>query len=59
MSKPKLNPAERKSVRKVIDYLWNDEQKHWLELDRPKEHIYLDLVKLDRLLATISEGEQS
>lgn len=28
------------SIQAMVDYLYTNEQKHWLECDKPKEHIY-------------------
>lgn len=30
-------------IEKVVDYLWADEEKHWVESNRPKDHIFVNL----------------
>lgn len=34
------------ALRSVIEYLWDDEERHWQELNNPKDHIYHDLMLL-------------
>lgn len=31
------------SLKAVIEYLYNDEEKHWIEYDRPHNHIFMDI----------------
>lgn len=33
----------RKSIQKVMDYLWSDEQKHYQESESKKNHIFCHL----------------
>ncbi|HVB33752.1 MAG TPA: hypothetical protein VNJ52_05180 [Patescibacteria group bacterium] len=35
------------SVRRVLDYLWQDEYKSWKEDGKPDSHIFHDLCALD------------
>lgn len=45
-----LEPMLRR-IRKVLEYNWKDEQKHWEEHGKPKSgHIFCDLKKLDEQL---------
>jgi len=37
-------------INEVIEYLIRDEKKHYEELDKPSEHIYLKLQKLQKYL---------
>jgi len=39
-----------KLINKVINYLFEDEQRHYEESSNPKDHIYNTLVKLKTLL---------
>ena len=38
------------SIRNLIDYLKEDEQKNWEELDKPSNHIYNDIIKVEKWL---------
>lgn len=33
-------------MNQVIDYLWEDEEKHFLESGKPEKHIYLTLKRI-------------
>jgi len=37
-------------IREVIEYLYEDEKKHFEELDKPNNHIFLKLERLKILL---------
>jgi hypothetical protein len=37
-------------INKVINYLIEDEEKHYIESGKPKNHIYLTLLKLQSYL---------
>ncbi len=43
-----MNEQELESARHVIDYLWDDEKKHFEEIGAPGKHIfqYLELLRL-------------
>jgi len=28
-------------IERILDYLWEDEEKHWEESGRPKDHIFM------------------
>jgi rubrerythrin len=28
-------------IRKIIEYMWEDEQRHWEESGQPNEHIFM------------------
>lgn len=47
-----LKKQAENNLKFVIDYMWNDEQKHFEEYDdeKPKDHIYLKLEKLKGIL---------
>lgn len=36
-------------LNEVINYLINDEKRHYYESEKPKDHIYLKLLKLKKL----------
>lgn len=38
------------ALRSIIDYLKDDEKKNWEEMDRPDEHIYMDIIKVEKYL---------
>jgi len=37
-------------IDKLVDYMIKDEEKHYEELDKPKDHIYLTLKELNNSL---------
>ena len=41
---------KNKLIKDVIKYLYEDEQKHFEESDKPNDHIYLKLKKLESLI---------
>lgn len=47
---PNPNDEQVKLINEIIDYLYEDEKKHFEELDEPKDHIYLKLEKLRILI---------
>jgi len=47
----KLKRTEVDELRKVLSYLYEDEKKHWEELDKPKDHIFLSVKKLTGALS--------
>jgi len=51
-----LTPKEHEAISAIYDYLIHDEQKHWEELNKPKDHIYTKLRTLRRL-AMIFRGQ--
>ena len=36
----------KESIRKLIEYLWDDEERHYEELEKPKEHIFNTIFKI-------------
>ena len=42
----KLNRQEVNDLKKVLDYLYRDEKKHWEESDKPKDHIFVSIRNL-------------
>lgn len=46
-----LNKKELKAVENIVDYLFDDEQKHWREAGRPKKsHIFHDVLVLNGMV---------
>ncbi|MDR1895886.1 MAG: hypothetical protein LBR10_03755 [Prevotellaceae bacterium] len=45
-----FNPNYVENLRKVIDYLWKDEEKHFEENGCPNDHIFLILKSLKQNL---------
>jgi len=43
-------------VKKVLDYLWKDEERHYQECDECDGHIFLSLKKLDEHIRALEEG---
>lgn len=43
------NDEKNKLISKVIDYLYSDEKKHFEELDKPEDHIFLKLKRLKEI----------
>jgi translation initiation factor IF-1 len=37
-------------IKEIINYLYKDEQKHYEELDKPEDHIFVMLLKLKSLI---------
>ena len=44
----KLTPAEYGSLGKVLEQLYADEHRHWLEAGKPTQHIFVDVRTLGR-----------
>jgi len=42
----KITQKQIVSMAKVVDMYLKDEKKHWEESDKPKKHIYHDLLRL-------------
>lgn len=40
----------KQEIQKLIDYLYKDEKKHWQENNRPKEHIYRTITKINNYI---------
>ncbi|MBQ2290558.1 MAG: hypothetical protein II248_00080 [Paludibacteraceae bacterium] len=37
-------------IQHIIEYLMKDEYKHYLEFERPEDHIYITLKRLNKIL---------
>lgn len=44
-----LIKEKERLISKIINYLYYDEEKHFKELDEPKDHIFLKLKRLKDL----------
>lgn len=42
-----MTEEEVKAVRAIVDYMWEDENQHWQELEQPENHIFnsVDILK--------------
>ena len=38
--------VKQDDLKKVVDYLWSDEEKHYEESDKPSDHIFRTLQTL-------------
>lgn len=45
-----LNNAQIDSLERVINYMYDDEARHYEEDNEPDNHIFKDVVRLKRLL---------
>jgi len=50
-SKQLFSEDNKKEIKTVIEYLWEDEKKHFEENDCPSNHIFFILKKLKELVA--------
>lgn len=41
-----INSSLRADISKIIEYLWHDEEKHFEENDKPRNHIFKVLKRL-------------
>ena len=48
----KMLTIKRSDLKRVVDYLWNDEEKHYEESDKPSGHIFKTLQRLRRAYDT-------
>lgn len=44
------NKTLKKEIKTIVDYLWKDEKRHFLESEKPKSHIFLNLKALKKEL---------
>lgn len=40
------------SIKTMVEYLYHDEERHWLEMDRPHAHIFQDVRAVNKWLKT-------
>lgn len=40
------------SIKALVDYLYEDEENHWLEMDKPHAHIFQDVRAVGKWLKT-------
>ncbi len=50
ISKQILTDENKQDIQEIIEYLWKDEQRHFQEYGRPKDHIYHTLKRLRKLV---------
>lgn len=46
----KTGLAFEEDLRRILDYLWKDEQKHFEESGCPKDHIFKSLERIKKIL---------
>lgn len=51
-----MDTKTQKALEKVLEYLWEDEKKHYAEMDFPNEHIFRDLNRLRVWLLSYQEA---
>lgn len=49
-SKVLLTPETVRNISILIDYLWEDEYRHWEELECPGEHVFMVLKQIKESL---------
>ncbi len=45
-----LSKDAKQDLRKLVDYLWKDEEKHFKESGKPADHIFSIIRRIDKLL---------
>ncbi len=50
-----MEKEEFKALQRIVDYLIDDERRHWEESEKPKEHIYMDVLTLAQILEETEE----
>lgn len=50
-----MNDNELRRLTNVVNYLMPHEQKHWEELNKPKGHVYADLLFLQKYIKRRNE----
>ena len=46
----KLAKVVRSDIKKLLEYLYEDERKHWEECGKPKKHIFTIIERLENKL---------
>ena len=41
-----MDEKTKHSLEAIVDYLFADEERHWLEAGRPARHIFHDIMRL-------------
>jgi len=47
-----MDEKTKRALRKVVEYLIDDEEANWNEMDQPDDHIYHEVAKLEEWLAS-------
>ena len=42
----------------LVEYMWENEEAHWIEEGRPNDHIFIALKSLNRFLFCLSKQEE-
>jgi len=46
----KMNEKLKKDLQKIVDYLYVDEFQHYIELDKPDDHIFIAVNNVEKYL---------
>tara|TARA_R100000655_G_scaffold100730_1_gene145309 strand:- start:21 stop:194 length:174 start_codon:yes stop_codon:yes gene_type:complete len=46
----KMNEKLKKDLQKIVDYLYVDEFQHYVELDKPDDHIFIAVNNIEKYL---------
>ena len=46
----KMNEKLKKDLQKIVDYLYVDEFQHYIELDKPNDHIFIAVNNVEKYL---------
>tara|TARA_R110002020_G_scaffold33316_1_gene101574 strand:- start:73 stop:246 length:174 start_codon:yes stop_codon:yes gene_type:complete len=46
----KMNEKLKKDLQKIVDYLYIDEFQHYIELDKPDDHIFIAVNNVEKYL---------
>ena len=47
-----------KAWDKIVEYMWENEEAHWIEEGRPNDHIFLALASLNRFLFCLNKKKE-
>ena len=47
--------VKKKDIETLINYMWNEEERHWEESEKPKEHIFVIMKRIKRDLRKSEE----
>ena len=45
-----MNEKLKKDLQKIVDYLYVDEFQHYIELDKPDDHIFIAVNNVEKYL---------
>lgn len=53
----KVTPEFLEQLEDLIQYVWEDEEKDWEESERPDNHIFVKIKKLNDWLAGVTKAD--